>query len=95
MIPCRFSSTFALSHIYDHERDSQSSILPSQFARTIGETASAFVVALRGANGHKIVAMVGIIVGNQSTNSGWNPPPLVIRAFGAHCQEQTLAGEAQ
>ena len=21
--------------------------------------------------------------------SGWNPPPLVIRAFGAHCQEQT------
>jgi hypothetical protein len=22
--------------------------------------------------------------------SGWNPPPLVIRAFGAHCQAQTL-----
>ena len=21
--------------------------------------------------------------------SGWNPPPLVIRAFGAHCQQQT------
>ena len=21
--------------------------------------------------------------------SGWNPPPLMIRAFGAHCQEQT------
>src|SRR5205807_3778644 len=33
--------------------------------------------------------MVGIIVGNQSTNSGWNPPPLVIRAFGAHCQLRT------
>src|SRR5207253_10146224 len=23
--------------------------------------------------------------------SGWNPPPLVIRAFGAHCQKQTHA----
>jgi len=23
--------------------------------------------------------------------SGWNPPPLVIRAFGAHCQTQTSA----
>jgi len=23
--------------------------------------------------------------------SGWNPPPLVIRAFGAHCQEATYA----
>jgi hypothetical protein len=23
--------------------------------------------------------------------SGWNPPPLVIRAFGAHCQSPTLA----
>src|SRR6266511_4420537 len=22
--------------------------------------------------------------------SGWNPPPLVIRAFGAHCQNRTL-----
>jgi hypothetical protein len=22
--------------------------------------------------------------------SGWNLPPLMIRAFGAHCQEQTL-----
>jgi len=22
--------------------------------------------------------------------SVWNPPPLVIRAFGAHCQEQTF-----
>src|SRR5262245_8061726 len=22
--------------------------------------------------------------------SGWNPPPLMIRAFGAHCQEQTF-----
>jgi hypothetical protein len=21
--------------------------------------------------------------------SGWNPPPLVIRAFGAHCHEPT------
>ena len=23
--------------------------------------------------------------------SVWNPPPLVIRAFGAHCHERTLA----
>jgi hypothetical protein len=23
--------------------------------------------------------------------SGWNPPPLVIRAFGAHCQEPTFS----
>jgi hypothetical protein len=23
--------------------------------------------------------------------SGWNLPPLVIRAFGAHCQERTFA----
>jgi hypothetical protein len=23
--------------------------------------------------------------------SGWNLPPLMIRAFGAHCQEQTSA----
>jgi hypothetical protein len=22
--------------------------------------------------------------------SGWNPPPLVIRAFGAHCQDATF-----
>jgi hypothetical protein len=22
--------------------------------------------------------------------SGWNPPPLVIRAFGAHCHNRTL-----
>ncbi|MGB6395964.1 MAG: hypothetical protein WBF73_09785, partial [Bradyrhizobium sp.] len=26
--------------------------------------------------------------------SGWNLPPLVIRAFGAHCQEQTSLGSA-
>ena len=26
--------------------------------------------------------------------SGWNPPPLVIRAFGAHCQLQTIGRTA-
>ncbi len=27
--------------------------------------------------------------------SGWNPPPLVIRAFGAHCHLQTFASSRE
>jgi len=42
-----------------------------------------------GPSGHPAKPLVSYQINRQF--SGWIPPPLVIRAFGAHCQERTFA----
>src|ERR1700691_490942 len=43
--------------------------------------------------GHPAEPLVSYQINRQL--SGWNLPPLVIRAFGAHCQEETHAPQHQ
>jgi hypothetical protein len=44
-----------------------------------------------GPSGYPTKPLVSYQINRQL--SGWNLPPLVIRAFGAHCQEQTFGIE--
>jgi hypothetical protein len=46
-----------------------------------------------GPSGHPAKPLVSYQIYRQF--SGWIPPPLVIRAFGAHCQDPTFAGPPQ
>jgi hypothetical protein len=58
-------------------------------ALIIGNSAYQNVAQLTNPAGHPAEPLVTYQINRQL--SGWNLPPLVMRAFGAHCQVRTYA----
>ena len=60
-------------------------------ARRIAQSPKATFVTRLQPSGYPAEPLVSYQINRQL--SGWNLPPLVIRAFGAHCQEQTCSDD--